>query len=298
MSVYIFSHIYYNNNIKLIYLDMKNVAGGADMEAENQVEIEENSSNYTSSKYRTPDGFTADNVIFTVTNEGKHYWIPNLQLLMIKRKKWPYKGCWALPGGFINPGEKPLEAAKRELMEETKVSGLHIEHVDVYSEFGRDPRGWIITSSYCALVNEEVLKNREAGDDAAQTELVSLEEILNMQKGSEDGTDEENEGKLAFDHRDIINDALKIVRRRIMSTDVVKELLPEEFTISELYKIIVAISPQFGEQVPEKYVPNFRRKVISRGIIAETQNTTNRSSNSNTVLFKFTGKIPPTTIFD
>lgn len=261
-------------------------------------EKEENSSNYTSSKYRTPDGFTADNVIFTITNEGKNYWTPKLHLLMIKRKKWPYKGCWALPGGFINPGEKPLEAAKRELMEETTVSGLHIELAGVYSEFGRDPRGWIITASHYALVNEEVLKNREAGDDAAQTELVSLEEILNMQRGQEDGTDEENEGKLAFDHVDIINDALKIVRHRITSTDIVKELLPEEFTISELYKTIVAISPEFEEQVPEKYIPNFRRKVISRGIITETQNTTNRNSNSNTVLFKFSGNIPPTTIFD
>lgn len=152
----------------------------------NNQNTEENAANYDSSKYVTPDGVPADVAIFTIDFEVKEpQTLPktDLKILVIKRKNWPYKGCWALPGGFSSPDETLLEAAKRELKEETKIDGLHIEHLDVYSTPGRDPRKWIISSAYYALVNSERLEQRAAGDDAAKTEIISLRDILSMKKG-------------------------------------------------------------------------------------------------------------------
>lgn len=265
-------------------------------------EVEENESNYTSSKYVTPDGVPSDVVIFTITSEDKNPGtqlpIRDIQVLMVKRKNWPYKGSWALPGGFSNPNEHPMEAAKRELEEETKVTGLKIEHLGPYAgllENGqpRDPRGWIISLAYYALVNENKLKNRKAGDDAAKTELVSLNDIFSMKRGNSNGTEEENEGTLAFDHADIIDDAFEEIQGKMLNTDIAKEFLDEEFTLSELYQIVETIVPGFDEPKP-----NFRRKLLLRGIIEEIEGKeSSKYSRNPAQLFRFTGKLPQLSIY-
>ena len=103
----------------------------------------ENESNYQASKYRTPDGAPTDIVIFTITSEGKgsvKKSLPTreLQVLLIQRKQWPFKGQWALPGGFSMETETIQESARRELTEETGVSDVHIEYFNVYSTPQRD----------------------------------------------------------------------------------------------------------------------------------------------------------------
>ena len=88
----------------------------------------ENEKNYDAGKYRTPDGLPADIIIFTlrskVDNNKGNKNLPDYELsvLMIKRKKWPFENCWAFPGGFSNEDESLLEAAQRELQEETNIS--------------------------------------------------------------------------------------------------------------------------------------------------------------------------------
>ena len=78
-----------------------------------------------------------------------------LKLLLIKRSQFPYKGAWALPGGFLRPGETIEETAKRELLEETGVENPFLHLAGVHSEAGRDPRGWIISNSFISLINAE-----------------------------------------------------------------------------------------------------------------------------------------------
>lgn len=257
---------------------------------------EENASNYDSSKYVTPDGVPADVAIFTIdfqTDDPQTLPKTELKILMIKRKNWPYKGSWALPGGFSSPNETLMQAAKRELKEETQIDGLHIEHLNVYSTPGRDPRKWIISSAYYALVNSERLKNREAGDDASKTETIALNDILLMKKGNPDGDEAENEGTLAFDHNEIILDAYNKIKEKMLLTDIAKEFLPKEFTLSQLYQVIKTVVPSFDEAKP-----NFKRKVIQRNVVEEiVGKTSNQYSKKHSQLYKFTEQVPTLSIY-
>lgn len=251
----------------------------------------ENASNYTSSKYRTPDGAPSDIVIFTIISTEKNTVkkaLPHreLQILLIQRKKWPFEGQWALPGGFCNESESMHECARRELMEETGVTDVHMEYFNVYSKPGRDPRGWIISHAFFALVQEKWLANRRADDDAADVRLFSVEEALRMD--------------LAFDHRTIVQDALDRIRQQMLTTTIAREFLPEEFTMSELYQVIQTVVPDFEEM-------NFIRKITStqsrKGIIEEVRDRTgepklsNRYSQRAAQLYRFTDYAPQLSIY-
>lgn len=252
----------------------------------------EHASNYSASKYRTPDGAPADIVIFTITSSEKKGGVKKslplreLQVLLIQRKSWPYEGQWALPGGFSNDTETIHDCAKRELEEETGVSDVHIEYFNVYSAPGRDPRGWMISHAFYALVNEKLLLNRRAADDAADVRLFPVEEALAM--------------KLAFDHSLILNDAIKQIQQKMLTTAIAKQFLPDEFTISELYQVIQTVVPEFEER-------NFIRKITStqsrEGLIEQVRSRSgemkmsNRYSQRAAQLYRFTEYVPALSIY-
>lgn len=114
---------------------------------------------YSPKDYPRPS-LTADICVFRKTPKT------GLELLLIQRGGHPFLGCWATPGGFVNPKETADEAAERELAEETKVTGLKLEPVGLFSTPGRDPRGWTISYAFVALDDEGAIP--EAGDDAAK----------------------------------------------------------------------------------------------------------------------------------
>ncbi|TXK77971.1 NUDIX domain-containing protein [Paenibacillus sp. N3.4] len=251
----------------------------------------ENVLNYQSNKYRTPDGAPADIVIFTITAEGKESTkkslpVRELQVLLIQRKQWPFAGQWALPGGFSKETETIHESARRELTEETGVADVHIEYFNVYSTPERDPRGWIISHAFLALVHEKLLEKRQAADDAADVRLFPIGEALAMD--------------LAFDHSLILRDALAQIQRKMLTTTIAREFLPEEFTISELYQVIQSVVPTFEER-------NFIRKITStqsrKGIIEEVLDlqgegkVSNRYSQRAAQLYRFTDYEPQLSIY-
>jgi ADP-ribose pyrophosphatase YjhB (NUDIX family) len=210
-----------------------------------------------------------------------------LQVMLIQRKQWPDEGKWALPGGFSKPDESLYDSARRELQEETGVQSPYLEYFNVYSTPNRDPRGWIISHAYFALVQEQILANRRAADDAADVKLFSVDEALTALE-------------LAFDHRDILRDALERVRHKMLTTTIAREFLPEEFTIAELYQVIQTVCPSFEE-------PNFKRKVTAtqtrQGLIEEARDelgqkkTTNRNSQRHAQLYHFTNYEPIVSIY-
>jgi 8-oxo-dGTP diphosphatase len=116
------------------------------------------------------------------------------RVLLIRRGIDPFAGRWALPGGFVDEGELPEDAARRELAEET---GLRHEGplriVGVYGEPGRDPRGWTVSAVYLAVVRG--VARVEAADDAAEARWWPIEELP----------------KLAFDHEPIVADAMTLL---------------------------------------------------------------------------------------
>lgn len=131
---------------------------------------------YDPNRYQNPS-VTADILVFSHQKELKEV-SKGLKLLLIKRKDHPCIGQWALPGGFVNIDEDTLLAAKRELQEETGLDNISVEQIYTWGEYDRDPRTRIVTVSYLALVEDELLKVK-AGDDAADVTWadVMLEEI-------------------------------------------------------------------------------------------------------------------------
>ena len=119
---------------------------------------------YDPDKYRTPS-CTTDAVIFSYRRQ-QDLEDMNLKVLLVKRSNHPSIGYWALPGGFINMRENLEDTAKRELEEETGVTGVRMEQIASYGDYGRDPRTRVITTAYMALVQEEEV-TVQAGDDAA-----------------------------------------------------------------------------------------------------------------------------------
>ncbi len=96
------------------------------------------------------------------------------ELLMIRRGNHPYLGCWALPGGFVEPEEYTEDAAARELEEETHVRGLVLSEIGLFSGPNRDPRGWTMSCAYAAIAQRSQLQIR-GDDDAAEAAWFQLQ---------------------------------------------------------------------------------------------------------------------------
>lgn len=186
---------------------------------------------------------SVDIVIFTLSEN-------NLQVLLIRRANPPYPNRWALPGGFVEMGESLEEAASRELEEETGIEGAYLEQLYTYGDPGRDPRGRVVSVAYYALIPAGAAVRSEGGSDADQASWFDINELP----------------ELAFDHAEILAYALRRLRYKLEYSAVGFELLPEEFTLTELqqtYEIIL------GEPLDKR---NFRRRMLGSGIIEPTHN--------------------------
>jgi 8-oxo-dGTP diphosphatase len=183
---------------------------------------------------------TTDICLFTVVED-------ELRILLIKRGGEPFKGSWALPGGFLAETETLDDCAARELKEETGVTDAHLEPFATFSDPDRDPRGRTITAAYLALVPaaDHAVQSGSDADDARWHPLTRLP-------------------KLAFDHRDIIRAARQTLAERIDREPLALALLPDRFTLTQIQKVYEAI---VGSPLDKR---NFRRSILARGWIAET----------------------------
>ena len=148
---------------------------------------------YRDKRYPAPY-LTADVVL--LSKDGR--------VLLIRRKGHPYLGCWALPGGFVNPDESAETAALRELFEETCVAltEADIHEIGLFSEPGRDPRGWVVSDAYLALVDRDRIAF-SAADDAADARWIPI-----TRDG--DGIALPEGVTLAFDHEEILRKAFAL----------------------------------------------------------------------------------------
>ena len=166
------------------------------MRDENGLTEEEFLSQYSSEGYQKPS-LTADILIFRKTGD-------DIDLLMIRRKGHPFMGCLALPGGFAEPGETIETSAARELQEETNLTDQELKLTGIYSRPGRDPRGWTVSAAFATVVDGDKL-SPEAGDDAASIHWVPIG------RGEDGSYQIKADDKVAFDHREIIRDAARIM---------------------------------------------------------------------------------------
>ena len=138
-----------------------------------------------------------------------------LKVLLIQRKSEPFAGRFALPGGFVDEGEAPIDAARRELTEETLVSGLPLVEIGVFGAPGRDPRGWVVSNAYLGFVSSDV--EAQAGDDAASVGWHALSAPPEM----------------AFDHGKILSAAQRRLKELSITSTMVFSLLGNRFRTAE-----------------------------------------------------------------
>ena len=235
---------------------------------------------YKLSDFERPS-VTADVAAFMIKTEKENNYrkdsVGRLSLLLIKRGGHPFKGCWALPGGFLQPGETIEACALREFNEETGANPVSLMPVGIFSEPGRDPRGWIISSVYACVITEEAVKvaggddAEEAwwfsvsfnavGDDLYELKLERNEVKLRaeLRKTHESfgraSFEIADSGGLAFDHAAIIASAISALSACSGSFDLAFDFLPEKFTLTALQNVQEAITGE--EMIPA----NFRRKI-------------------------------------
>ncbi len=206
---------------------------------------------------------TVDLVIFTIDDN-------DLKVLLVRRAGEPFKGRWALPGGFVEIDESLEKAAARELKEEVGVTNVYLEQLYTFGDPKRDPRGRVISVSYFALVDAGRQRIR-AASDAAEAEWHSV-------------FDPKLKAKLAFDHRKILDYALWRLRNKIEWTTVGYELLPEKFTLSELQRVYEII---LQKPVDKR---NFRKKILAQGQIRELNESRNDGAHRPAKLYSFSEK--------
>ena len=187
-------------------------------------------------KYPHP-AVTVDAVVFGFDDA-------DLKLLLIQRKLAPFKGAWALPGGFIRMEETLEAAARRELADETGITRLYLEQLYTFGEPERDPRERVVSVAYYALVK---LADHElqAASDAANVAWFPIAELP----------------ALGFDHERIVEVALKRLKAKVRYEPIGFELLPVKFTLGELQRLYEAVL----EQPLDKR--NFRKKIIGMDLL-------------------------------
>ena len=193
--------------------------------------------------YEAPIGLSADPVVFTLV-DGR------LAVLLARRLEEPQRGVFALPGGFVGTDESPEETAERKLREKTGVGSVHLEQLRTYADPHRDPRGWLPSIAYLALVRPESLpEERPADRDASWHPVADLP-------------------PLALDHARIVDDGLWRLHARVADKSwfITKAagLLPEPFTLGQAQRLYEALT---GEPVD---AANFRRDVKATGLLVPT----------------------------
>ena len=214
-----------------------------------------------------PSGFppvavTVDLVVLTIREE-------RLCVLLVRRGQLPYRGRWALPGGFVRPDEDLDQAAARELGEETglRQPRAHLEQLASYGDPRRDPRMRVVTVAYLVLAPD--LPVPVAGGDAAAARWVPTEEALRQPLG------------LAFDHRRILGDGVERARAKLEYTPLGASFCPEEFTVAELRRVYETV---WGVTLDPR---NFHRKVTGgEGFLEATGTTTTRDGGRPAALYR------------
>jgi 8-oxo-dGTP diphosphatase len=187
-----------------------------------------------------------------------------LKVLLIERALEPFKRRWALPGGFVRVDETVDDAARRELGEEAGLKDVFLEQLYTFGAMNRDPRERVVSVAYYALVKLAAHETK-AATDAADARWFPISKM----------------SKLAFDHADILTTALARLKGKVRYQPIGFELLPPEFTLSQLQHLYEAVLEM------ELDKRNFRKKVLGFGLLVPLKETRMTGRHRPAQLFRF-----------
>lgn len=275
--------------------------------------------NYNAGNYERPSVTVDMLIFTVMEQEQNNYRKladKSLQLLLIQRGEHPFLGQWALPGGFVGVSESVEEAARRELYSETNIDNIYMEQLYTWGDVDRDPRMRVISCSYMALVDRKAL-DVQAGDDAAAAAwfdvsyhiLETRREVLEQDVRQETLVEiilESEQEKLSgvvkltetiqghvrqvsreivrstgfsFDHLLMVQYAIERLRGKADYTDIIFNLMPPLFTLSELQRVYEII---LGKEL---LAAAFRRKIAER--VIETDQSTRDAGHRPSKLYRY-----------
>jgi 8-oxo-dGTP diphosphatase len=203
-----------------------------------------------------------DVVAFTIMEEALH-------VLLIKTNKPDFNGKWATPGGLVASDEGLEAAAFRHLHAKTGVKDMYMEQLATFGDPKRDPFGRVVSVAYMGLVpfDQHELFTTAEYDDIAWFPIRNLPQ-------------------LAYDHEEVIAAALDRLKGKLTYTNIVQSLLPKQFTLTEMQNIYERI---LGKEIDKR---NFRKKILSLGIVAETSFVQAGTAHRPAQLYRFTSTKP------
>lgn len=208
------------------------------------------------------EALSIDTVVFGFKDSG-------LYVLLVKRALSPDKGLWALPGGYIRYDESVEHAAHRILTDQTAVSNIYLEELKTFGQVDRFPLKRVITVGFYALVNMEIFELNK-GEDVLDVRWFNVRRLPE---------------KMAFDHRDIFDEAFKRLKHKVRHEPVGFSLLPRKFTllqIKELYESILEI---------ELDKSNFRKKLMKMNLLVACKEKQTNVAHRAARLYRFDEKV-------
>jgi len=202
---------------------------------------------------------TVDVVILTIVKN-------TLKVLLLKRVNEPFRGRWAIPGGFIRLSENLDDAALRVLKEKTNVQNIYLEQLYTFGDPLRYPNTRVITCAYFALLRAEDIDIKNM--DESQVAEIAWHSVDNLPP-------------LAFDHKEIIEYSLKRTRERLELCPIAFQLLPKKFTLTELQKSYELILKKDLDK------RNFRKKVLATNMLIDLKECTKTGSKRPAALYSF-----------
>jgi 8-oxo-dGTP diphosphatase len=198
-----------------------------------------------------------DTAVFTIQND-------HLSVLLVQMKQEPYLDQWAMPGGLIAQTETTEEAAMRMLAEQTGVAGVYSEQLKTFDHPERDALNRVVSIAYIALVPDPNI----ALSTTAKYSAVQWWDVSALPQ-------------LAYDHQRMLNKAIRRLRAKITYSNIAWSLLPESFTLSDLQHVYGVI---LGKAIDKR---NFRKKILSVGMIESTHQKESAASHRPAELYRF-----------
>lgn len=203
-----------------------------------------------------------DVVIFTIINE-------RLQVLLMKMTKKPFLDSFACPGGLIKPTETADSAAGRHLATKAGVRNVYLEQLYTFSKVKRDPFGRVVSVAYFALAPSNKVKI-EATEKTAEIRWCPVDKLP----------------KLAYDHQEMVDYAVRCLKAKVASTNIVYSLLPQQFSLSQLQRIYEIILKKTLDK------RNFRKKILLLNLVEKTGKKERGVANRPAELYQFTQRKP------